>query len=240
VDILPAIDIRDGACVRLRQGDYGEQINYNNNPSFVAKAFQMTGAKWIHCVDLDGARTGKPTNIDQIEKIVRETKLNVQVGGGVRDEEAISTILGYGARRVVVGTMALDDMDRFSALARKPELAEKIVLGIDARDGKVAREGWTDTTGLDAAELAEQVAELPLAAIVYTDISRDGMMEGPNLDSIERMAEAASAPLIASGGVTTIDDIKALARLPIAGIIIGRALYEGAIDLEAALEAVSG
>ena len=236
MDILPAIDLRDGKCVRLIQGDYQREIRYRDDPVEVALDFEKNGACCIHIVDLDGARAGKVTNLPAIKSITEATSLQIEVGGGIRSLEDIQTLLELGVSRVILGTKALQDWPWFENLLTKPELAHKLILGLDARDGCLALRGWTDQTTQSAVEFAQRVRDWPLAAIIYTDISKDGMLIGPNLQATEQLALATTVPVIAAGGVTTVDDVQALAQLPLAGIIIGRALYENRITLPQALK----
>ncbi len=236
MDIFPAIDLRDGRCVRLIQGNYDRQIDYDDDPAAVAARFAEQGAKWLHVVDLDGAREGAQRNLPVIQRITESTSLTVQVGGGIRDEASVSALLEAGVERVVIGTRALEDWPWFEALACGSVHAGKIVLGLDAKEGYLAIKGWREQTTRTAVEVAEAVADWPLAAIVYTDISRDGMLLGPNLEAVRALVGVSAVPVIASGGVTELDDVRQLAGLPLAGIIIGRALYEGTIALSDALK----
>lgn len=232
MQILPAIDLRGGACVRLRQGDYGQETVFDVDPAAVARRFVEAGAKYLHVVDLDGAKLGQPTNVDAIRGIV-SAGVPIQLGGGMRDESHIETALAWGVDRVIIGTRAVKDRAWLREVAER--FPSKIVLGIDARDGLVAVHGWLDTSAVSALELARECERLPLAAIVYTDIAKDGMMAGPNFDAMGEMAKAVQLPVIASGGVTEQADIPKLAALGLAGCIVGRALYEGRIDLARAL-----
>lgn len=235
MDILPAIDIRDGQCVRLLQGDYARQINYAHDPVAVAKQFEADGSRWVHVVDLDGAREGRLANLASIERIISETKLQVEVGGGIRATETILSLLSAGAARCVVGTRALEDWNWFEEIVHRSECENRIAIGLDSREGKLAVRGWTREVRETALQVAEKVSDWPLAAIIYTDIGRDGMLLGPNLDSIKALAEYSAVPVIASGGVTDIDDVALLAKMPILGIIIGRAIYEKQLDLKEAI-----
>ncbi len=235
MDILPAIDLRGGRCVRLLQGNYERQINYSDDPVAQARQFVAAGAKWLHVVDLDGAREGRPCNLDVISRIIRETPLKVEVGGGVRDEETVASLFGAGAARVVIGTRALEDWDWFEAVVHEAGYERRIALGLDAREGKLAVRGWTKVMERTAVDVARSVANWPLGAIIYTDIGRDGMLLGPNLEATRAVAEASKVPVIASGGVTDIEDVRHLVRLPIAGVIIGRAIYEKQLDLAEAV-----
>jgi phosphoribosylformimino-5-aminoimidazole carboxamide ribotide isomerase len=237
VQILPAIDLRAGRCVRLRQGDYAQETVFSDDPAAVARVFAAAGADRLHLVDLDGAKAGRPMNLATVTAIVRAAGVPCQLGGGLRTDADLDAALAAGADRLIIGTQALKRPEWFTAAARR--LPGKLVLGLDARDGRVATDGWLEVSSLPAVDLARQFEELPLAALVYTDISRDGMMQGPNLEGLAAMAAATKLPVIASGGVTTPDDVTRLAALPLAGCIIGRALYEGTIDLRAALAALS-
>lgn len=236
MEILPAIDIRGGKCVRLLQGDYERQIDYRDDPLAQAQEFERLGARWLHVVDLDGAREGKPVNAGVISQIAKDTDLHIEVGGGVRDEETIEGLLQVGVRHVVIGTRALEEMDWFEQMVRTYE--GNIVLGLDARDGLLRTRGWTESSDRTALGVAKRVSDWPLAAIVYTDIARDGMLTGPNVEATQEMAEVCNVPIIASGGMSTLADVEQLAKLKLFGIIIGRAYYEGTIDIQEALRVV--
>jgi phosphoribosylformimino-5-aminoimidazole carboxamide ribotide isomerase len=234
IDLIPAIDLRNGAVVRLRRGDYSQQTTYPGDPVDTAKSFQDAGCKWLHVVDLDGAKEGKPINLATIEKIIRGTQLKVEVGGGIRTEEAMEYCLAIGAERLILGTRALDDMPWFEAMAKDTRFKNRLILGLDAKDGLVSTHGWTHTpeTAKRAIDLAQEVSDWPLAALIYTDIARDGMMKGANVRATARLTKVCKKlPVIHSGGVTTMADIIALKALPIAGMIVGKALYEGTINL---------
>lgn len=235
MQIWPAIDLRGGNCVRLRQGDYQRETVYGNNPAEMARRWVDEGAQYLHLVDLDGARDGQLVNRDAIAAIAAAVEIPTELGGGVRDQRAIEELLGLGLSRVVVGTKAVSDPDWLRQMAE--QFPRQIVLGIDARDGNVATEGWLETSDAKATALAATFAALPLAAIVYTDIATDGMLLGPNVTAMEEMAEATSHPVIASGGVTTAADVQSLRNSGVKGCIIGRALYEGKLTLAAALQA---
>ncbi len=240
MEILPAIDLREGKCVRLLQGDYNQQIDYSNEPVAVAQQFEQAGARWLHLVDLDGAREGQLRNLPVIEAILKQTKLNLEVGGGLRDTATIESLLGAGVGRCVIGTQALEDWPWFEKLVHTPSLKEKIALGLDARRGKLAVRGWTEERKETAIQIAERVADWPLGAIIYTDIGRDGMLLGPNMEAVKALAEYSTVPVIASGGVTDIEDVKRLSKLPLLGVIIGRAIYEKQLDLAEAVEIAAG
>lgn len=233
--IIPAIDLRNGKCVRLIQGDYHRQITYRDDPVRQAKEFSSAGAQWLHIVDLDGAKVGKPVNTDTISAIAALGQLKIEVGGGLRDEASIKQLLDMDAERVIIGTKAVSDFEWFSQMAEK--FRGKIVLGLDARGSKVATHAWTKENSQHLLEFATEAAKLPLAAIIYTDITKDGMMSGPNLERTKALAEVVQVPVIASGGVREIADIKKLAKLGIEAVIIGRALYEGTLKLSDAINA---
>jgi len=233
--IIPAIDLRSGKCVRLIQGDYNRQITYKDDPAEQARDFIRAGAEWLHIVDLDGAKLGKVVNIEAISAMTDLGGLRIEVGGGIRDEESIKQVLEKGIERVIIGTRAVSDFDWFSSMAEKYN--GKIALGLDARGSKLAAEGWTRDYPQQMLDFAKKAAKLPLAAIIYTDIERDGMLSGPNLERTRAVVEAVELPVIAAGGVNSSEDIKKLVATGAAGAIIGRALYEGTLDLVAALEA---
>mgnify|MGYP001815186269 CR=1 FL=1 len=235
MQIWPAIDLRGGKCVRLRQGDYGQETVYGDQPVAMAERWVEEGAEYLHLVDLDGARDGRPVNRSAVAAIVKAVGIPCELGGGIRDELAVADLLSLGLNRLVIGTQAVKRPEWFRQLCTR--FPGQLVAGIDARDGLVATDGWLETSSMPATELAAQLAELPIAAIVYTDISKDGMMAGPNLTAMSEMASAVKAPIVASGGVTTADDVSQLAKVGVAGCIIGRALYEGSLTLADALAA---
>ena len=234
--IIPAIDLRGGKCVRLIQGQYDRQITYKDDPAAQAQEFASAGAKWLHVVDLDGAKIGKPVNTESIAKIVAGGQLKVEVGGGIRNEQSINELLDMGVERVIIGTKAVTDFDWFSEMAEKYN--GKLVLGLDAKGSNVATQGWTQSCGQTIMDFAAKAAELPLAAIIYTDIAKDGMMSGPNFERTKELADSVDIPVVASGGVCTAADIKKLVQLgSVAAAIVGRAIYEGTITVEQAIEA---
>jgi phosphoribosylformimino-5-aminoimidazole carboxamide ribotide isomerase len=235
--IIPAVDIKNGKCVRLLQGRMDDETVYSDNPQAMASKWTRLGAQFIHVIDLDGAFAKIPQNMGSIRKILQSVNVPIQLGGGIRNEETVRIYLEMGVKRVIIGTGAI----------KKPEFVKKvcktypgqIVVGIDARNGKVAIDGWTQTTRIEAMELAKEFEDCGVAAINFTDIHRDGMQTGPNLDAILRLAEAVSIPVVASGGVSSIEDIKNLLPLETAGVtgvIIGKALYSGKLDLKEALD----
>lgn len=236
--ILPAIDIKDGHCVRLYQGDYAQMTTYDTDPVQVALRWQQAGAAWLHVVDLDGAAQGRPVNAELIGRICAATSMQVEVGGGMRSLAHVAEILGHGAARVVLGTAALKDRDLLQeALAR---WGERIVVGIDARNGKVAISGWRETSQVEATTLAHELGELGVKRFIYTDIARDGTFSGPNLLALKELQHATNSAIIASGGVHTVADLHALAQLDVEGAIVGKALYTGDVDLAAALREIEG
>jgi phosphoribosylformimino-5-aminoimidazole carboxamide ribotide isomerase len=231
--ILPAIDIRGGQCVRLRQGNYAQETVFGTDPAAMAGRWVRQGARYLHLVDLDGAKQGFPVNGASIRRSVETAGVPCQLGGGLRSDAHIAEALSWGVDRVVLGTRALKEPGWLEAMARR--FPSKVILGIDARQGQVATDGWIQVSQISALELARRCAAWPLAGLVYTDISRDGMLEGPNLEAVAELAREVPLPVIASGGVTTLEDIRRLARLSLAGCIVGRALYEGQLDLAAAI-----
>lgn len=237
--LFPAIDLKDGQCVRLVRGAMESATVFNADPAAQAKEFADAGFEWLHCVDLNGAFDGRSTNADAIQSIRAAIALPIQLGGGIRDRAGIDFWLGTGITRVILGTAALKN----PALVKEAAKAHpgKIAVGIDARDGKVAVEGWAETSQLEVAELARRFEDVGVAAIIFTDIARDGMLQGVNVEATAALAGAVRIPVIASGGVAGIGDIEALraAHEPnILGVIIGRALYDGRIDPKAALALV--
>jgi phosphoribosylformimino-5-aminoimidazole carboxamide ribotide isomerase len=235
VEIWPAIDIRGGKCVRLQQGDYRRETVFANDPVEMARHWVDQGAKFLHLVDLDGAREGRAVNLPVVKAIVEACDVPCELGGGIRSDYAIQEVFKTGIIRVVVGTLALKEPAWFQRMCQK--FPGQLVLGIDARDGLVAAEGWLETSQTSAVELAQQFANEPIAAVVYTDIAADGMLAGPNVEAMAAMQRAVRWPVIASGGVTTKDDVARLAAVPMAGCIIGRTLYEGTLTLPDALAA---
>ena len=234
--VIPAIDLLGGKCVRLIQGEYHRYINYEDNPSKKAIEFRNGGAEWLHIIDLDGAKVGRCVNTDTIREIVQQAKdLKIQVGGGIRDRDSITKMLDMGATRVILGTKAISDFDWFSSVAK--EFAGKVVLSLDARGSRIATHGWKQDSSQELIELAKQAAELPLAAIIYTDISKDGMLCGPNIERTRALVEAVKTPVVASGGVREAADIHRLKPIGVAAVIVGRSLYEGTLTLKEALAA---
>jgi len=226
--IIPAIDIREGRVVRLLQGRYEKETVYSDEPVEIAKKWVACGAKRLHIVDLDGALSGKLKNLNVIEEIIRQTGVSVELGGGVRTKRAVERVLNKGIEFVILGTKACQDRHLLDEVAAA--FGEKIIVSIDAREGLVATEGWTKLSQTTASDLARQVESAGVKTIVYTDISRDGMLEGPDLEGIKDILDTTGLSVIASGGVSCLDDITQLDRMGVMGIIIGKALYEGRID----------
>ena len=233
MDLYPAIDLRDGRCVRLYQGDYGRETVYGDDPVAQALAFEAAGAPWIHVVDLDAARTGTPVNRSVVASIAAAVSVPVQTGGGVRDRAAAEALFDAGVARVVIGTAALAD----PGLVRSLAADHAVAVGLDARGRDLAVEGWTQASGRDLVDAARAFADAGVAALVVTEIGRDGTLEGPDLGGLREVMAATSVPVIASGGVGSLDDLRALQGLGPAGVIVGRAIYEGAFTVEEAVAA---
>ena len=239
MEVIPAIDLLDGKCVRLYQGDYDRSEIFNDNPVTVARSWAEQGATRLHVVDLDGAKEGKTTNLAAIEAIVAAITIPVQVGGGLRDRDSITNLLNLGVQRCILGTVAVEQPELVQELCQ--ELPEQIIVGIDARQGKVATRGWLETSEVLATDLAQTMAVAGAAAIIYTDIHRDGTMSGPNIDALRELATAIDIPVIASGGVSSLTDLLALLALEplgVTGAIVGKAIYTGDVKLTEAVQAV--
>ncbi len=236
--LIPAIDLKDGKCVRLRQGEMSQVTRYSDDPVGMAEQWQNIGARYLHIVDLDGAVEGTPKHLPQIEAIAKKLTIPIQVGGGIRSVETVQAYRSIGVDRVVVGTAALQDSQFLASVAQ--QFPQKILVGIDVKQGLVAVHGWTTVSTLTPRQVFEAIKELPLGGIVYTDISREGMLNGPNISALREAAETSPVPVIASGGVTALDDIRAIQEIGsnISGVIVGKALYEGTLDLKAALALV--
>lgn len=237
--IIPAIDLKDGNCVRLLQGKREAVTIYSHDPSLTAKRWESCGAKILHVVDLDGAFTGDQKNFDAIQKIRRSVRMVIQVGGGVRNIGNLMNLFSVGIDRAIIGTAAIEDPE-FLVQACK-QYPGRILIGIDAHDGLVAIKGWEETTQIHALELAKQFEMVGVSGIIYTDISRDGMLSGPNIEAIRAMVNTVNIPVIASGGIATIDDVKNLCQIKnLWGAITGKAIYSGTLDLKEAIQYVSG
>jgi phosphoribosylformimino-5-aminoimidazole carboxamide ribotide isomerase len=235
MELWPAIDLRGGRCVRLLQGDYDRETVFGEDPVAMAREFVAQGARRLHIVDLDGAKAGAPVQADLVGRMVQAAGVPCQLGGGIRSRDTAAAYLAAGVQRVVLGSIAIERPELLDALAT--EFPGRIVLGLDARDGRVAVRGWLETSPLLAVEVAKRHAQLPLAGIVYTDIAKDGMLSGPNLDALGGMMAAVQLPVVASGGVSNAADIRHVAAIGAAGCIVGKALYAGAVTLPEALAA---
>jgi phosphoribosylformimino-5-aminoimidazole carboxamide ribotide isomerase len=233
--IIPAIDLKEGQCVRLQQGRKDAVTVYSGNPSATAKKWQSCGAKVLHVVDLDGAFTGSQKNYTRILEIRRAVKMAIEVGGGIRDILTVDKLISAGIDRVIIGTSAIEDAEFVTKACR--HFPGKIFIGIDAKDGKVAVKGWEEVSSIEAGELAKRVEMIGVAGIIYTDISRDGMLTGPNLPALEEMVRTVNIPVIASGGIGNMDDIKNLLKIKnLWGAITGKAIYSGSLDLKEAIK----
>ncbi|HHV32557.1 MAG TPA: 1-(5-phosphoribosyl)-5-[(5-phosphoribosylamino)methylideneamino]imidazole-4-carboxamide isomerase [Clostridiales bacterium] len=236
--ILPAIDVQNGECVRLVKGDFATAHKVAEDALATAKSFEATGAKWIHMVDLDGAKSAQPVNHSVFRNVVQNTHLNVEVGGGIRDMETISFYLNSGVSRVILGSAALSDPDLVKSAVR--EYGGRIAVGIDARNGLVAAQGWLETSNVQYLELAKQMEQIGVEYLIFTDISRDGTLTGPNLEQLEALNRSVSCHVIASGGVAGSKDIADLKNLGLYGVICGKALYSGNLNLRDAIALAGG
>jgi phosphoribosylformimino-5-aminoimidazole carboxamide ribotide isomerase len=240
VILFPAIDLKEGLAVRLEQGDMARATIFNRDPAAQAHTFEEQGFKYLHIVDLDGAFAGKPVNAAAVERILEAVAIPVQLGGGIRDMATIEGWLGNGVNRVIIGTAAVRDPELVKSAARA--FAGRVAVGLDARDGKVAVQGWAETSEIAALDIARRFEDAGVAAIIYTDIARDGLLKGLNLDATIALADAVSIPVIASGGLASLDDVRALMApraSKLAGAIAGRALYDGRLDAAAALALIA-
>ena len=237
MEIFPAIDLQGGKIVRLEQGDFKRYKNYSRDIYEIIDEFIAAGVEWVHVVDLDAARSGQRSNAEMIRTICCFEGLKVQLGGGIRNDQAVHDALGLGAARLVIGSAAVKNWQWFEELFKQAELSDKIVLGIDARKGCIAVNGWTGQTEIPVMEIVRRSKLLPLAGIVYTDIERDGMLRGPDLETTAQIIQATSLPVIASGGIRNLDDVTKCKQIGCQGVIIGKAYYEGTIDLKSAVTA---
>ena len=235
MNIIPAIDLIDGKAVRLQKGDYNKVTVYSEYPEKVAKYFYDCGARYLHVVDLDGAKSGKADNFEVIKKIVDASGLSVEVGGGIRNIEMVKTYVDAGVDRIILGTAALTDPEFLAEAVSK--YGDKITVGVDIKDGMVAIKGWTEISAVSCEDFCRQLEELGVSSVICTDISKDGMMSGTNLELYKNLNRDFSINFVASGGVSTLDDIKALKEMDLFGAILGKALYTGAIDLKDAIKA---
>lgn len=237
-ELYPAIDLRFGRCVRLMQGDFERETVYGDDPVRVARDYEASGARWVHVVDLDAARTGEQANLDAVRSVCDGVGCSIEAGGGVRSLDSAQRLLEAGAARVVVGTAAVEDPALVEQLCERFD--GRVAVGLDARGREVAVRGWTEGSGADLVELAKRFDKVGVEALIVTEIGRDGMMTGPDLDQLAMVLEATGLPVIASGGVGSLDDLRSLASLgdrvrPLAGVIVGRALYEGRFSVEEAI-----
>lgn len=237
MDIIPAIDLKGGKCVRLYQGDYSRETVFSEDPVSMALHWQSLGAERLHIVDLDGAALGEPCHASLVEEIARSVDIPIQLGGGLRSLEAIEKVLGLGVERAILGTVAVADQALTRDACRR--FGERVMVSIDARGGLVASHGWKETTEVSASDLAAEMASLGVKRLVYTDIARDGTLTSPDLDSIARLVAKTVLPVIAAGGISSLEHIRRLAELGVEGAIVGRALYTGNLDLKEALVAVT-
>ena len=239
MEVIPAIDLKGGECVRLFQGDFEQTTVFSTDPVETALRWQRSGAGRIHIVDLDGSRSGVPVNLESIRAIVAAVSVPVQVGGGVRNAETAEALLGAGVDRVVLGTAAVENPELVRRLCNEWG-AERVVVAVDARDGRVAIKGWTEDTPVAATEMVKEMSGLGACRFLYTDISRDGTMTSPNFESTAALVEMADVKVIASGGVSRLDDVRRLVDTGAEAVVVGRALYEGTVDLAEAIEVASG
>ncbi|MDR0357496.1 MAG: 1-(5-phosphoribosyl)-5-[(5-phosphoribosylamino)methylideneamino]imidazole-4-carboxamide isomerase [Clostridiales Family XIII bacterium] len=231
--VLPAIDLIDGVCVRLTRGDYAASVKVADDPQETAARFKEAGAQWLHAVDLDGAAAGSPRNRDVIVRLAETSGLNLEVGGGIRDEATIEDYLSRGAKRVILGSVALKNPDFVARVVR--EYGDAIAVGIDSMDGKVRAEGWLEGSEVEFLDLARRMSDIGVAVIICTDIARDGVLGGPNLEQLEAVNAAVSANVVASGGIRDVGDIEALTSLNLYGAVCGKSLYAGTLDLAEAI-----
>ena len=238
MEIIPAIDLKDGRCVRLFQGDFNQETVFSDDPLAMAQSWQDQGSQRLHVVDLDGAIQGKPVHLETISSIVKALDIPVQVGGGIRDLGSAEALIEVGVERVVIGTAAVREPDMVQEVCRKHGSA-KIVVSVDAKDGLVALQGWQESSSVTVLDLASQMAKLGVVRLLYTDIARDGALTGPDLVTNARLTSETDLAIQASGGVSSLEDLRRLLRTGVEGVIIGRALYTGAVSLPNALEAIN-
>ena len=233
MEVIPAIDLRGAKCVRLYQGDYDQQTVFNEEPIAVALRWYSQGAKWLHIVDLDGAAMGEPRNIAAVEGIMKESGLLVELGGGIRREDVAEELLHKGVSRVILGTSAIENPRLVENLCR--QFGEAIIVGLDARDGRVAIHGWRKDTAIEVLELSQEMVELGVRRFIYTDIKRDGTLTEPNFDVVRELVSRLNVPIIVAGGISRLEHLRRLRELGVEGAIIGKALYTGDVDLEEAI-----
>jgi len=238
MEIIPAIDLRGGKCVRLYQGDYSQQIIFDDEPVVVALKWYSQGARWLHVIDLDGAATGEPRNLAVVEEIIKDSGLLVELGGGIRREDIAEELLHKGVSRVILGTSVVEKPELVEKLCRR--FGEAVVVSLDARDGKVAIHGWQRDTVIDVLQLSREMVKLGVKRFIYTDIRRDGTLTEPNFDMVSKLLAEVSVPIIASGGISKPEHLQRLKALGVEGAIIGKALYTGDIDLYEAIASIGG
>ncbi len=231
--IIPAIDIKNGKCVRLTQGDFNREVIYGDDPIIVAKRFEKEGASMLHIVDLDGAKNGNLANLEVIKKIVQEVKIPLQTGGGIRNKKTVRTLLSIGVSRVILGTVALENEDELKNILK--DFASKVVIALDTKNGKLMKQGWLESSDKSSVIAALKLEDLGVQRFIYTDVVRDGTLTEPNYEEIASLMKNVSVPLIASGGISILSNIKQLKSIGVEGVIIGKALYEGKIDLKEAI-----
>jgi len=239
MEVIPAIDLLDGNCVRLRKGDFNHVTKFHNDPTEQARKWQELGAQRIHLVDLDAAKTGEPKNDKSIKAIVKAVEIPVQIGGGVRNYERASILLDYGVESVIIGTSAIDNPNLVHSITAN--YPKRVIVGIDVKEGKVATKGWLEESNVEASELVKRFNTSNIKSFIFTDISTDGTLEGPNIDALRQLAQCTHLPLIASGGIASIEDLLSILKLEeegVTGVIIGRALYDKKIDLKEAIQAI--
>jgi len=236
MEIIPAIDLRNGKCVRLYQGDYGKETVFSNKPVEVALRWQSEGARRLHIVDLDGAAKGEPSNLEAIEDIIAAIDIPIQVGGGIRSLETVEKLLNVGVERAILGTVAVEKPDLVEEACRK--FSEQIIVSIDAKDRLVATRGWLEKSQVEASELGKQMVKLGVKRFIYTDISRDGTLTSPNFEAVSELLSEVSVPVIAAGGISSVQHLTGLAELGVEGAIVGKAMYTGDVKLGEAIKAV--
>ena len=233
MEIIPAVDIKEGKCVRLYQGDYRRQTIYGEDPLEIALRWRSQGARWLHIIDLSGAASGKPGSIPLVEAMVKESGLLVEFGGGVRKVRVVEELLRKGVRRVILGTVAIENPAMVKRLCRR--FGEAIAVSLDARDGKVSTHGWRKDTAVDALQLAREMADMGVSRFIFTDIKRDGTLTEPNFDLVEKLVRGVNVPVVAAGGISRLEHLERLKKLGVEGVVIGKALYTGDIDLTEAI-----
>ena len=239
MEVIPTIDLREGRVVRLYQGDFQRETVYSEDPVSVAEKWQAAGAPRIHIVDLDGAKSGSPTNLGVVGSIAAQVTVSLQMGGGIRTLDMARKVTGMGVQRIVLGTAAVSDPKLVSQVCQTLG-QETVVVGVDARDGRVAVQGWSESASITAKELMQGMVALGVGRFVYTDIARDGTLEGPNLQAIEALVKELAVPIVASGGIASMEDLERLAEIGVEGVIVGSALYRGTVDLRQAVERFGG